>query len=241
MTVSALTRPGERDRLIVKLSEVDWLFVLVLCLIAGAGALMLFSIAGSSWQPWAAQHALRFGLCLILMVGLAMVDLRVWFALAYPIYGLGVLLLIAVEAVGDVRLGAQRWLSIGAFSFQPSEVIKLGIVLVLPDEGAGKTCQGLGTVWIKGQGGTEAGFGPAPLALPEEDPAGLLHETRGGAGEGFGQGEAGHGGRSLSLLEENVVRHAVGACTGLCGGFEGGQGLPGLVMEPGVEQGLDQF
>ena len=131
MTVSALTRPGERDRLTVKLSEVDWLFVLVLCLIAGAGTLMLFSIAGSSWQPWAAQHALRFGLCLILMVGLAMVDLRVWFALAYPIYGFGILLLIAVEAVGDIRLGAQRWLSIGAFSFQPSEVIKLGIVLAL--------------------------------------------------------------------------------------------------------------
>ena len=131
MTVSALTRPGERDRLIVKFSEIDWLFVLVLCLIAGAGALMLFSIAGSSWTPWAAAHATRFGVCLVLLIALAMVDLRVWFALAYPIYGMGLLLLVAVEAVGDVRLGAQRWLSIGSFSFQPSEVMKLGIVLAL--------------------------------------------------------------------------------------------------------------
>ena len=131
MTVSALTRPGERDRPIVKFSEIDWLFVLVLCLIAGAGALMLFSIAGSSWTPWAAAHAVRFGICLLLMIALAMVDLRVWFALAYPIYGMGLLLLVAVEAVGDVRLGAQRWLSIGPFSFQPSEVMKLGIVLAL--------------------------------------------------------------------------------------------------------------
>ena len=131
MTVSALTRPGERDRLIVKLAEIDWLFVLVLCLIASAGALMLFSMAGSSWTPWAAQHLGRFGICLALMIFLAVVDVRVWFALAYPIYGIGVLLLIAVEAVGDVRLGAQRWLSIGSFSFQPSEVMKLGIVLAL--------------------------------------------------------------------------------------------------------------
>lgn len=131
MTVSALTRPGERDRPIVKFSEVDWVFVLVLCLIAGAGSLMLFSIAGSSWSPWAAQHAIRFGLCLIMMLVLAMVDIRVWFALAYPIYGVGLLLLVAVEAVGDVRLGAQRWLSIGSFSFQPSEIMKLGIVLAL--------------------------------------------------------------------------------------------------------------
>src|SRR3954471_17752343 len=99
MTVSALTRPGERDRLIVKLSEIDWVFVLVLCLIAGAGALMLFSIAGSSWQPWAAAHLARFAMCLLLMIGLAMIDVRVWFALAYPIYVLGVLLLVAVEAI----------------------------------------------------------------------------------------------------------------------------------------------
>jgi len=131
MTVSALTRPGERDRLIVKLSELDWVFVLVLTLIAGAGALMLFSIAGSSWTPWAAAHVARFGICLLMMIALAMIDIRVWFALAYPVYGLGLLLLVAVEAVGDVRLGAQRWLSIGSFSFQPSEVMKLGIVLAL--------------------------------------------------------------------------------------------------------------
>jgi len=131
MTVSALTRPGERDRLVVKLSELDWVFVLVLSLIAGAGALMLFSIAGSSWTPWAAAHVARFGVCLLMMIALAMIDIRVWFALAYPVYGLGLLLLVAVEAVGDVRLGAQRWLSVGSFSFQPSEVMKLGIVLAL--------------------------------------------------------------------------------------------------------------
>lgn len=131
MTVSALTRPGERDRLVVKISEVDWLFAFVLCLIAGAGALMMFSIAGSSWEPWAAKHLVRFGLCFVLMIGLAMIDLRVWFTLAYPIYGIGLLLLVAVEAAGDVRMGAQRWLAVGPFSFQPSEIMKLGIVLAL--------------------------------------------------------------------------------------------------------------
>ena len=53
MTTSALTRPGERDRPISKFLEIDWTFCLVLCLIAGAGGLMLFSIAGGSWTPWA--------------------------------------------------------------------------------------------------------------------------------------------------------------------------------------------
>jgi rod shape determining protein RodA len=131
MTASALTRPGERDRLSVKLSEIDWLFGLCLFLIAGTGALMMFSIAGSSWDPWAAKHLTRFIVCFVLMIGLSLVDLRVWSALAYPIYGAGLLLLVAVEAVGDVRMGAQRWLAIGPFSFQPSEIMKLGIVLAL--------------------------------------------------------------------------------------------------------------
>lgn len=131
MTVSALTRPGERDRLIVKFREIDWVFCLALFMIAGSGALMLFSIAGSSWEPWAAKHLLRFTFCFFLLVALAMVDIRVWFAVAYPVYAIGLLLLVAVEAIGDVRLGAQRWLSIGSFSFQPSEVMKIGIVLAL--------------------------------------------------------------------------------------------------------------
>lgn len=131
MTASALTRPGERDRLSSKLGEIDWLFAVCLFLIAGAGALMMFSIAGSSWDPWAAKHLSRFLICFVIMVVLAMLDLRVWSAMAYPIYGVGLLLLVAVEAVGDTRMGAQRWLSIGGFSFQPSEVMKLGIVLAL--------------------------------------------------------------------------------------------------------------
>ena len=132
MTLSGgLSRPGERDRPIIKFMEIDWTFCLLLCLIAGSGALMLFSIAGASWEPWADKHLLRFGLYFIMMIILAMIDLRVWFTLAYPVYGVGLLLLVAVELIGDVSLGAQRWLSIGGFRFQPSEIMKIGVVLAL--------------------------------------------------------------------------------------------------------------
>jgi rod shape determining protein RodA len=132
MTLSGgLSRPGERDRPIIKFMEIDWTLCLVLCLIAGTGALMLFSIAGASWEPWADKHLLRFGIYFVMMILLAMVDLRVWFTLAYPIYGIALLLLVAVEAVGDVSLGAQRWLAIGPLRFQPSEIMKIGVVLAL--------------------------------------------------------------------------------------------------------------
>jgi rod shape determining protein RodA len=132
MTLSGgLSRPGERDRPIIKFMEIDWTFCLVLCLIAGTGALMMFSIAGASWEPWAAKHLIRFGLYFVMMVVLAMVDLRIWFMIAYPVYFVGLALLVAVEVVGDISLGAQRWLSIGGFRFQPSEIMKIGLVLAL--------------------------------------------------------------------------------------------------------------
>jgi len=132
MTLSGgLSRPGERDRPIIKFMEIDWTFCLALCLIAGAGALMLFSIAGASWEPWAAKHLVRFGIYFVIMIVLAMVDLRLWFMIAYPVYVVGLLLLVAVELVGDTSLGATRWLSIGGFRFQPSEIMKIGLVLAL--------------------------------------------------------------------------------------------------------------
>ncbi|QUD89989.1 rod shape-determining protein RodA [Phenylobacterium montanum] len=131
MTSSALTRPGERDRPVIKFGQIDWALTAILCLIAGAGGLMLYSIAGSSWEPWAAKQLIRFGLCLLLMLGLALVDLRVWFALAYPVYGLGFMLLILVIKFGHSSLGATRWLQAGPIQIQPSEIMKIGLVLGL--------------------------------------------------------------------------------------------------------------
>jgi len=132
MTLSGgLTRPGERDRLINKFTEIDWTFCLILCLIAGAGGMMMFSAAESSWTPWAAPHLIRFGLFFVLMIVLAMIDLRVWFIAAYPVYAVALVLLVGVELVGDSAKGAQRWLELGPLRFQPSEVMKIGIVLAL--------------------------------------------------------------------------------------------------------------
>jgi len=131
VSATALTQPGQRQRWTVKFAEIDWALAAVLFAIAGIGGLMLYSIANSSWQPWALDHLTRFGIFFCVMVFLAMIDLRVWFAIAYPTYILAFLLLIAVELVGDVSLGAQRWLSVGPVRFQPSELMKIGLVLAL--------------------------------------------------------------------------------------------------------------
>jgi rod shape determining protein RodA len=131
MTATSLSSAAERGRLSTKLREIDWSLVGLLVLIASTGALMLFSVGGGSWTPWAGNHLLRFGVFLAMMLALALVDIRVWFAAAYPVYVVGLLLLVAVEVAGDTRMGATRWLSVGPVSFQPSEIMKIGIVLAL--------------------------------------------------------------------------------------------------------------
>ena len=131
MTVSALTRPGQRDRISVKLGEIDWRLAGLLAFIAGIGAMMLYSIAGGSWKPWAEAHLIRFALLFGIMIILSLVDLRVWYSLAYPAYALALLLLVAVMVVGDTRLGARRWLGHGSLSLQPSELMKIALVMAL--------------------------------------------------------------------------------------------------------------
>ncbi|HVN00100.1 MAG TPA: rod shape-determining protein RodA [Caulobacteraceae bacterium] len=132
MTAGALTRPGEKQRLIVRLGEIDWTFCVAITVIAAAGGAMLYSVAGGKWSPWAAEHLIRYGFWFLVMIALAMVDLQVWFLIAYPLYAVSLGLLVLVAAHGHETLGAKRWLSIGPIhDFQPSELMKIALVLAL--------------------------------------------------------------------------------------------------------------
>jgi rod shape determining protein RodA len=114
-----------------KLLEVNWGLVLLIALIACAGIAMLYSVAGGRFQPWAVKQMAHFFLGLIVLLLAAMVDIRVWMSLAYPAYGLALLLLVAVDVVGHVGLGAQRWISLGPLDLQPSELMKIALILAL--------------------------------------------------------------------------------------------------------------
>ena len=133
MTSSALTRPGERERLSVKLTQIDWRLTALLCVIAGIGTAMLYSIAGGHWDPWAAKHLIRFGALLTMMLGLALVHPKWWFGAAYPLYGVLILMVLLIEftPLGYTAGGAKNWLNLGFIRIQPAEFMKLGLVLAL--------------------------------------------------------------------------------------------------------------
>ncbi len=114
-----------------KLIEIHWGLVLLITVIATIGFAMLYSVAGGSFMPWSAPQIVRFIVGLGLLVAAALVDIRRWLDLAYPAYGVALLLIVATTVAGHVGLGAQRWITLGPLQLQPSEFMKISLVLAL--------------------------------------------------------------------------------------------------------------
>ncbi len=114
-----------------KLSNFSFSMLFFMTLAACFGFLMLYSAADASLDPWASRQIIRFIIGLVFLGFIALIDLRVWLHYAYIIYGLVLLLLVAVEIVGHVGMGAQRWIDLGLFNLQPSELMKVALVLAL--------------------------------------------------------------------------------------------------------------
>ncbi|MEP6830560.1 MAG: FtsW/RodA/SpoVE family cell cycle protein, partial [Rhizomicrobium sp.] len=114
-----------------KLMEVNWGLVLLITIIASGGIAMLYSVAGGHFHPWALSQLSKFIVGLFILVIAASIDVRVWMSLAYPAYAVALLLLIAVDVAGHEGLGAQRWISLGPIELQPSELMKISLVLAL--------------------------------------------------------------------------------------------------------------
>jgi len=114
-----------------RLLSLNWGMVLINCMIACIGFAMLYSVAGGDWDPWASRQAARFAGALLLMLIIAVIDIRYWMAFAYPAWAIGLGLLLAVEVVGSTGMGGQRWLDIGFMRLQPSELMKIAVVMAL--------------------------------------------------------------------------------------------------------------
>ncbi len=114
-----------------RIAGLNWGIVLANVLLAAAGFAMLYSVAGGTWDPWASRQMFRFGVALVVMLVIAVIDIRYWMAIAYPAWFLGIMLLVAVELVGDTGMGGRRWLDIGFMRLQPSELVKIATVMAL--------------------------------------------------------------------------------------------------------------
>ncbi len=115
-----------------KVLRLNWIAVLVIAAIGALGVVMLYSVAGGTLEGWAERQIWRLGAGLVLLLVIALVDLRVWLAASFPIYAVVLALLVAVPYFGTSAGGARRWLEFGGgIQLQPSELMKVSLVMAL--------------------------------------------------------------------------------------------------------------
>ena len=130
-----MIRP-EEDRqpfgsLLGKFTRFNWVLLFLVVITTAIGVVALYSVAGGAFSPWASVQIQRAIAGLVLMFAIALTPTRFWQFLALPLYLVSVVLLVAVELSGTAVKGAQRWLEIGQLRIQPSEFVKICLILAL--------------------------------------------------------------------------------------------------------------
>lgn len=114
-----------------KLKKLPWFIVFLIISIASLGIIMLYSAANGDIHPWAFKQTIRLAVGLIIMIIVSMIELRYWILSAYSFYIITLIMLIFVEILGFVGMGAQRWIDLYFFNFQPSELMRIALLVAL--------------------------------------------------------------------------------------------------------------
>ncbi|TJZ84999.1 rod shape-determining protein RodA [Paracoccus hibiscisoli] len=114
-----------------KVLYINWPLVLLITAVCCIGFLMLYSVAGGRMDTWAEPQMIRFAIGMVVMLGLAFVPMWFWRGISVAAYVVCFLMLVAVDMFGVIGMGAQRWIDIGPIRIQPSELMKIALVLLL--------------------------------------------------------------------------------------------------------------
>ncbi len=114
-----------------KIFYLNWALLLVITAVAAVGWLMLYSIAGGNIATWAEPQMKRYAVGFALCIGIALTPIWFWRNMSTLGYVLTFVLLLIVEFFGAVGMGAQRWIDLGFIRLQPSELMKVTLVMML--------------------------------------------------------------------------------------------------------------
>ncbi|WP_376871069.1 rod shape-determining protein RodA [Albirhodobacter sp. R86504] len=114
-----------------KLLALNWSVIVLITAIASVGFLMLYSVSGGRLETWAEPQMKRFAVGMVMMIAIGMVPIWLWRNVSALAYLVALLLLVAVDLVGVRGMGAERWLELGPLRIQPSELMKISVVMFL--------------------------------------------------------------------------------------------------------------
>lgn len=111
--------------------SLNWPLLGLTCIIGIIGSILLYSVSGGSFTPWAGIHLIRLGLGVIVAIMIGLFPIKFIYAPSYWLHLIVFLLLLATALVGETHKGAQRWLEFGSIRLQPSEFAKITTILAL--------------------------------------------------------------------------------------------------------------
>lgn len=114
-----------------KISAMNFAMILLTIALAALGVLMQYSAGGGAMEPWAEPQLQRVFVGIVIMFVIALIPQRILFNYIYYLYGFGIFMLIIVEIFGHIGMGAQRWVRLGPLTIQPSEPMKIFLILTL--------------------------------------------------------------------------------------------------------------
>ncbi len=117
--------------LLGKIFRINWILIFLIIILSLIGFINLYSVGGGSFYPWVIPQLQKFAFGLVLMLGIALIPISFWKSSSYQIYFIGLILLILVETIGVRLMGAQRWLDLGFIQIQPSEIMKVVMVMAV--------------------------------------------------------------------------------------------------------------
>ncbi len=120
-----------RTPLLERVKLLNWQLISLVIILSLMGFLMLYSAGGGHFRPWLIRQLVFFIIFFPVMIGIAIVDIKIWFKSAYFAYAFALMLVIIVDIAGHNALGATRWFKIGSLTIQPSEIMKICMVLAL--------------------------------------------------------------------------------------------------------------
>ncbi len=114
-----------------KLSRFSWPLFIPMCFVLAVSIIVLFSAGGGSWKPFALSQLTKILFGLLVFFVVSFTNIKLWLKSANTIYAVALVLIILVTFIGHTGMGAQRWLNLGFINIQPSEFIKIALVLAL--------------------------------------------------------------------------------------------------------------
>lgn len=114
-----------------KVPRFSWPLLILIFILTLVGLFALFSAGEGHLNPWALKQFYKVLLGFLVLFFLSIISPQFMMDIAYPFYGICLLLLIFVEFFGKIGMGAQRWINLGFIELQPSEFMKIALILAL--------------------------------------------------------------------------------------------------------------